>query len=127
PPSRAPLPRPGRTALDVATSGAVSSPADHVVRPQASAIPTVPHRVAVIARAHGRPPSQVPPKRDHPVVSIHDLLGRQTQVLVRGGIRVSLDEAEAGFRDPRPDAIEKSELPDRRDHGLIVHELLDLL
>ena len=37
------------------------------------------------------------------------------------------DEAEAGLRHARSDAIEEAELPDRGVHGLVVHELLDLL
>src|SRR2546428_2998314 len=37
------------------------------------------------------------------------------------------DQAEARFRHPRPVAVEEGRLHERREHGLVVHELLDAM
>src|SRR5947209_19593689 len=54
-----------------------------------------------------------------------DGLPLDRNVLVGTGIGESRDQAEAGFADLRPVAVDEGQLPDRRDHGLLVHQLLD--
>src|SRR5437870_5180774 len=51
----------------------------------------------------------------------------EPQVLVRRGVGVVGDERQARLLHAWPVAIDKGELPDRRDHRLLVHELLDPL
>src|SRR5438477_9269957 len=48
-------------------------------------------------------------------------------VLVGRGVGKPGDPAKPGFSDPRPDAIEKAELPDRGVNGPLVDELLHLV
>src|SRR6266545_6268379 len=52
-------------------------------------------------------------------------LPRQLYVLVGRGERPAGDEPEARLRHPRTLGVDEAELPDRRVHGLVVHELLD--
>src|SRR6059036_3087754 len=51
----------------------------------------------------------------------------EPQILVRRGVGVVGDERQARLLHAWPVAIEEGELPDRRDHRLLVHELLDPL
>src|SRR5437867_1652767 len=51
----------------------------------------------------------------------------EPQVLVRRGVGVVGDERQARLLHAWPVAIDEGELPDRRDHRLVVHELLDPL
>ena len=37
------------------------------------------------------------------------------------------DQPEAGLGDPGAMPVEEAQLPDRREHGLVMHELLKLL
>src|SRR5262249_59062131 len=53
------------------------------------------------------------------------LFVRQTHVLVGCRIRKVGDEPEARFLNPRAHAVKESKLPQRREHGALVHELLD--
>ena len=48
-------------------------------------------------------------------------------VLERRGVGKTGDQAERRFPDPRADAIEEAELPDRRVDRLLVDELLHLV
>src|SRR5438132_7214849 len=52
--------------------------------------------------------------------------GPELQVLVRCGVGVARDQAEPRLLDPRTDAVQEGELPDRHEDHLLVHELLDL-
>src|SRR6266404_1688539 len=49
----------------------------------------------------------------------------QLEVFVGRGIRVVGNEGETRFRHPRAVPVDERQLPDRRDHGLLVDELLD--
>src|SRR5213594_781175 len=49
----------------------------------------------------------------------------EPQVLVRRGVGVVGDERQARLLHAWPVAIDEGELPDRRDHRLLVHELLN--
>src|SRR3989441_1438729 len=51
----------------------------------------------------------------------------EPQILVRRGVGVVGDERQARLLHAWPVAIDEGELPDRRDHRLVVHELLDPL
>src|ERR1700736_4652292 len=51
----------------------------------------------------------------------------QREVLVGRRIGVPLDQAEPRFLDPRTDAVEEAQLPQRREHRALVHELLHLV
>src|SRR6266849_8824974 len=51
----------------------------------------------------------------------------ELQVLVRRRPRVVRDEAEPRFRHARTDPLQEGELPDRKDHGLVVDQLLDAM
>src|SRR5215469_13155884 len=52
--------------------------------------------------------------------------GFDRDVLVGRGIGKVGNQAEPGFSDPRPRAVDERELPDRSDDGFLVHELLHL-
>src|SRR5207253_10804524 len=54
------------------------------------------------------------------------LPGPELQVFVRCGVGVAGDQAEPRLLDPRADAVQERELPDRHEDRLLVHELLDL-
>src|SRR5262245_40065692 len=49
----------------------------------------------------------------------------EPHVFVRGRIRIAGDQTEAGVLHPGPDAAQDARLPERREHRLLVHELLD--
>src|SRR5262245_10724795 len=49
----------------------------------------------------------------------------EPHILVRRRIRIAADQAEPGVLHPGPDAAQDGRLPERREHGLLVHELLD--
>src|SRR5712692_9947248 len=55
------------------------------------------------------------------------LLALEPQVLVRRGVRVPRDEGEARLCHARPVAVEEGQLPDGREHRLVVDELLDAM
>src|SRR5439155_911722 len=78
------------------------------------------HRRPYIVRI---PPEAVAPC---PTVEIR-LFALEPQVLVRRGVRVPRDEREAGLRHARPVAVEEGQLPDGREHRLVVDELLDAM
>src|SRR5215204_7318041 len=48
-------------------------------------------------------------------------------VLVGRGVGEQRDPAEPGLADPRPDAVDEGELPDRRVHRPLVYDLLHLV
>src|ERR1700730_6104857 len=54
------------------------------------------------------------------------LAGLQRDVLIGSGIGEARDQPEAGFTDPRSMAVDEGELPDRRKHRALVHDLLHL-
>src|SRR5438552_9350031 len=51
----------------------------------------------------------------------------ELQVLVRRQPRIVGDEAEPRFRDARTHSLQEGQLPDRKDHGLDVDQLLDAM
>src|SRR5207244_584059 len=55
------------------------------------------------------------------------LLSLEPHVLVRRRERVAGDQPEPRLLDPRSVAAHQSDLPDGRDHRLVVDELLDLV
>ena len=55
------------------------------------------------------------------------LLARQRHVLVWRRVGVTLDQAEPRLLDPRTGAVDEGQLPDVREHGSLVHELLGLV
>src|SRR5438552_14920235 len=50
------------------------------------------------------------------------LPGPELQVFVRCGVGVAGDQAEPRLLDPRADAVQERELPDRHEDHLLVHE-----
>src|SRR5205814_3920214 len=61
-----------------------------------------------------------PPRR------VGALAGFRRYVLIGAGIGKSRDQPEAGFSNPRPVPVDKSELPDRRVDRALVDSLLHL-
>src|SRR3989441_6211327 len=51
----------------------------------------------------------------------------ELHVLVRRRPRIVGDEAEPRFRDARTHSLQEGQLPDRKDHGLVVDQLLDAM
>src|SRR5262249_21250897 len=68
----------------------------------------------------GSPRARAPPSR-------RALLPPERDVLVGRRIRVARDQAEPRLANPRAHAVQERELPDRREHHLLLEELLDLL
>src|SRR6266508_830162 len=55
------------------------------------------------------------------------LFRRQLYILVRGRVGVARNQPEAGLGHAGAVPVEEAQLPDRREHGLVVHELLELV
>src|SRR2546426_12274211 len=53
-------------------------------------------------------------------------LRRQLQVLVRGRVGMARDQPKTGLGHAGAMPVEEAQLPDRREHDLVVHELLEL-
>src|SRR5215470_1557443 len=53
--------------------------------------------------------------------------GLEGDLLVGGAPEVARDQAEPGLRHPRAVTVQAGDVPDRREHGTLVHELLDAL
>src|SRR3989441_6542717 len=51
----------------------------------------------------------------------------ELHVLVRRRPRIVGDEAHPRFRDARTHSLQEGQLPDRKDHGLVVDQLLDAM
>src|SRR5947209_4277376 len=66
-------------------------------------------------------------RQGHCETSACPLSGLELDVLVRGGIGVAADEAEPALLHARPHAVQEGELPDGREHDLVVDELLDAM
>src|SRR4249920_3793877 len=78
-----------------------------------------------------REPAQRPPwcrgRRDSDVALDTSSLALELQVLIRRGVGLVLDEAEARLLHPGADAVEERQLPDGREHDAVVRDLLDLV
>src|SRR5205823_4131225 len=59
-------------------------------------------------------------------VGLRCLRALERDLLVRAGIGKCRDQAEAGLADPRAEAVDERQLPDRRVDRLLVKQLLDL-
>src|SRR5437867_871078 len=69
--------------------------------------------------------SGAPPKPNS--MSRRRLLRRQLYILVRGRVGVARNQPKAGLGHAGAVPVEEAQLPDRREHGLVVHELLELV
>src|SRR5438876_2004971 len=69
--------------------------------------------------------SGAPPKPNS--MSRRRLLRRQLHILVRGRVGVARNQPKAGLGHAGAVSVEEAQLPDRREHDLVVHELLELV
>jgi hypothetical protein len=51
----------------------------------------------------------------------------QGDVLVGRGVGIIRDRTKTRFSDSRPHTVDEGQLPDRRDHRVLVNQLLDLV
>src|SRR5437764_9643511 len=61
-----------------------------------------------------------------PTAARDRLAGLQRDVLIGSGIGEAWDQPEAGFTNSRSVTVDEGELPDRRIHRALVHDLLHL-
>src|SRR5437867_1433119 len=91
--------------------------------------PATPPIAASASRSRRRRPARSPaglagsrPCGDNPILAALD-----RDVLVRPGIGERRDQPEPRFANPRTDAVDEGELPDRHSDGALLDQLLHLL